>query len=95
MRVEDYGSISPLSRNAEILLFLYMCTECTGPPDVQMFRMLLAEGAAGVVLEEGETQEEHFRHRKSRSFLFPASSFAPPTESFPAALLSRGWEVVF
>lgn len=48
-----------------------------------------------LLLEEGETGKEHFRHRKNKSFPFPASSFAPPTESFPAALLSQGWEVAF
>ena len=53
LHVEDYGSISPLSRNAEILLFLYMCTECTGPTVVQMFRTPLAEGATDVAAGGG------------------------------------------
>ena len=48
-----------------------------------------------LLLEEGESQKKHFRHRKNRPFLFPAPSFPPPTESFRAALLSQGWEVVF
>lgn len=60
-----------------------------GPPIVELLRMPLAEEPQVLLLEEGEALKEHFRPRKNLSFLCPASPFAPPAESFPAALFSR------
>ncbi|KAK2527238.1 hypothetical protein Q9966_010458 [Columba livia] len=48
-----------------------------------------------LLLEDGETQKEHFRHKNNTSLPFPTSTFAPPPEWFPIALVSQGWEVLF